>query len=57
MKTLDKTKLIEATIAATAIIGVAAAVVTANAGAIAAGILIVGTLAAMVTLDVKKRAY
>lgn len=56
MKTANTTKLIEATLGALGIVGIAAALAP-NAGAIAAGLLVTGGLAAMGATEAKKRAY
>ena len=56
MKTFTTTKIIEATVAAVAILAGAAVIVPA-AGVLAAVGLIAGGLAAMAALETKQRAY
>ncbi|MBC2607312.1 hypothetical protein [Pelagicoccus albus] len=56
MKTANKTQLIEATIAATAIIGLAAVVIP-TVGVMAAAAVVGAGLFGMAALETKKRAY
>ena len=56
MKTANTIKLVEATIAAVAIFGLAVAIVP-SMGIAAAGVLVAGGLAAMAALEAKGRVY
>lgn len=56
MNTANKTQLIEATVAAVAVIGFAAVVIPST-GIMAAVALVTAGLGAMAVLETKKRAY
>lgn len=56
MNTLNKTQLIEATVATAAVVGIAAVVIP-SMGVMTAVVVVAGGLAAMGALETKKRAY